>query len=129
GGFARVDGHYAFRHFHGRVGLSDIAGDMRVRNTTGRPFLPADVTSRRLRMVDLLAVVGAAPKSGAGPMSPQQKATAARLRALNRILPDTPLNTARLGVMDARVSYRAASVEAGKVPIRRLSMKVDLNHA
>jgi len=31
--------------------------------------------------------------------------------------------------MDARVSYRAASVEAGKVPIRRLSMKVDLNHA
>src|SRR6185436_268793 len=92
------------------------------------PFMRADAASRRLRMVDLAAVIGAAPQRASGPMSPTQQAVSAKLRAEHRIIPDTPLDMHRMRAMDARITYRAASVEGGMLPIRTLSMKVDLDH-
>ena len=60
--------------------------------------------------------------SSGRPLSPTQKAQAAKLRAEHRILPDQPLRTDRFKVMDARVDYRAESVKAGKLPVRKLEI-------
>src|SRR5262249_11094341 len=59
-------------------------------------------------------------------LSPTQQAQAARLRAEHRILPDQPLKTDRFKVMNARVDYRADTVQAGKLPVRKLITKVKL---
>ena len=129
GGFARVQASYAFQRIHGRVGDSDLAGSLSVNDNTGRPFLRADLTSRRLKLVDLAAVLGAAPRRIAGhTVSPAQRAMAAKLKAEHRLLPDAHLNVARMRGMDARLAYRAQSVDAGRTPIRALSLKASLDH-
>ncbi|MBS0412728.1 MAG: AsmA family protein, partial [Proteobacteria bacterium] len=62
GGFARVNSDYAFQHFRGRVGDSDLNGDAAISDRAGRPMLTADLRSRRLNLADLGAVIGAAPR-------------------------------------------------------------------
>ncbi|HEY5072648.1 MAG TPA: AsmA family protein [Caulobacteraceae bacterium] len=129
GGFSRVAAYYALRGLHGRVGDSDLAGAMSVDDTRGRPFVTAKFASRRLRIADLAAVIGGAPRRTAGhTMSPAQKIIAAKLRAEHRFLPDTRLQVNRVRGMDARLDYNAQSVEAGRLPIRSLALKLSLDH-
>ena len=120
---------YAFRHIHGRVGASDLAGDLSVDERDGRPKPKAALASQRLRLADLTAVVGGAPRRFlvGHPLSPMQQAAATRLTAEHRLLPDTPCTWRTCGAMDAHVTYRAETVEAGRLPIRRLALALALN--
>ena len=128
-GFARDGERFDFRRVSGRVGDSDLAGSVSVNDETGRPFVAADLASRRLHLTDLEAVIGGAPHHVAGhTVSPTQQAMAAHLSAEHRLLPDARLDVGRLRATDARLTYRADSVEAGKVPIRSVSMKLSLDH-
>ncbi|MEO8925581.1 MAG: AsmA family protein [Caulobacteraceae bacterium] len=128
-GFARVGRTYAFRRIAGRIGDSDLAGSLSVDDTRGRPLVTADLASRRLKLADLAAVIGGVPKHTAGhTLSPAQKIMAAKLRAEHRFLPDARLDVSRIRTTDARLTYRAASVDAGKLPIRALSLKLSLDH-
>ena len=129
GGFARAGSSYAFEAIKGRVGESDLAGSLTVDHRRGRPFVAGDITSRRLRLIDLAAVIGGAPKVIAGqPVSPSQRAMSAELRAEHRMLPDMHLAVDRVRGMDATLKFRALSVEAGKLPIRDLSFDLILDH-
>ncbi|HEY5106851.1 MAG TPA: AsmA family protein [Caulobacteraceae bacterium] len=128
-GFGRSGAVYAFQRLHGRLGDSDLAGSLSVDDSTGRPFLRAQLASRRLRLVDLYAVLGGAPKHVAGhTLSPMQKIVSAKLNAEHRLLPNTHLDVSRMRGMDARVAYRAESVDAGHAPIRSLTLKASLDH-
>ncbi len=127
--FLRKGALYALWDLTGRLGQSDVAGSMSVDATTGRPFVRADLSSRLLRLADLAAIVGGAPKHAADhPLSASQKIEAAKLKAENRILPDATLDPSRLRDMDAKVAYRAASVEAGKLAIQAVRVGVNLDH-
>ncbi len=129
GGFGRSEAVYAFRGIHGRVGQSDLSGALTVNDTSGRPFVTADLASRRLLLADLAAVVGGVPKHAAGhPLSPSQKIMAAKLKAEHRILPDAHLAVDRVRGMDARLVYHAQSVQAGKPAISALSLNLVLDH-
>ena len=128
-GFARRGAVVALSKIDGLVGQSDLGGALSVDNRTGRPFVKADLASRRLSLADLAAVVGGVPKHAAGHvLSPAQRIEAARLQAEHRILPDARLDVTRVRTMDARVDYRAQSVEAGRMPIRALRLNVILDH-
>ena len=128
-GFGRNRAFVALRRIRGRLGESDMTGDLSVDDSSGRPNLKADLSSRRLRIVDLGAVVGAVPKNAAGhTLSPSQVAMSAKLRAEHKVLPDSHLDVSRVRGMDAKVIYRAQSVEAGRLPIRGLSLNVGLDH-
>jgi uncharacterized protein involved in outer membrane biogenesis len=128
--FTRDKAVFGLRNIRGRMGGSDLEGVVTVNDTTGRPFVRGDLRSRRLRLVDLGAVTGAVPKHAAGQsLSPAQIAMAAKLRAEHRILPDSHLDVERIRGMDAKVDYRAQSVEAGHFPIRALRLDVSLDHA
>jgi uncharacterized protein involved in outer membrane biogenesis len=128
-GFGRNQSIYALRHLTGRLGESDLSGQVTIDDTTGRIFLKADLASRRLRFADLTALFGGAPKKGTSTiLSPQQKIVSAKLTAEHRIFPDTHLDVSRVRAMDAAVKYRAASVEAGKIPVRALSLAMTLKH-
>ncbi|MGI9170759.1 MAG: AsmA family protein [Caulobacteraceae bacterium] len=128
-GFARVGVRYAFRGIAGRVGDSDLAGDLTADSRAGRPFVVATLASRRLKLADLAAVIGGAPRHVAGhTLSPAQKALAAKLAAEHRILPDTRLDVKSIRGTDARLTYRAASVQAGTAKIRGRALKLVLDH-
>lgn len=111
GQFSRDGSVYRYQKFAGRVGRSDLAGDLTVSKHGDRPFLEADLHSRALDFADLTATVG-----GGKPMS-----------ATGGGMPDAELDVRRLRLMDAKVSYRATAVKANALNLRavKLGLKLD----
>ncbi len=128
GRLTRAGNRYAFEKLTGRVGDSDIAGDLVVLTGGERPYLEATLRSRRLDFDDLGSLVGAAPATGRGETaSAGQRIEAARRDATRRLLPDATLQVDRVRAMDAKVSYRAETVNAPNLPLRKVSLEVNLN--
>lgn len=113
---ARTTWHYD--DFTGKVGDSDLGGRASVETGGARPYLRADLRSRRLDFDDLGGFVGAAPQTGRGESSnPELAALAARERASARVLPDTPYRLDKLRAMDADVRWKAQRIDAPGWPI------------
>lgn len=118
---------YRMTGLSGRVGDSDINGSLSVDTKTKRPYLKADLNSRRLDFDDLATIFGGAPKSGAGETaSATQKAVGARMAAQRRLFPDATLQVERIRAMDADVAYRAATINAPGLPLKKVSLTVGL---
>ncbi|MDI1366166.1 MAG: AsmA family protein, partial [bacterium] len=66
GKLIRKGGRFDFDGMTGKIGDSDIAGDLFVLTDRARPYLEADLQSRRLDFDDLGSLVGAAPGTGRG---------------------------------------------------------------
>jgi hypothetical protein len=112
----------------GRVGDSDLAGDLSVTTGRPRPLLKADLRSRSLDFDDLGAVFGAAPKTGPGESaSPQQVAIARTMVAQQRLLSDAPLDLRRMRAMDADVRYRAISIRDAPVQLSSATVRLRLD--
>lgn len=110
---------FRFDDFSGRVGSSDLSGDLKVDKVDNRRRVEADLRSRSLDIDDLAAVLGAKPRVTSG-------GTVTTSGAPGRLLPDAPLNVERLRVMDGRLSYRAASVKRNELEIRRVHLGAEL---
>ena len=112
----------------GKVGDSDMAGDLSVDTAGERPFLRGDLHSKLLDFDDLGAIFGAAPSAAPGEtVSVGQKVVAREMIAEQRLLPDATLKVDRIRAMDADVKYRAASIRAPRLPLRAASVRVKLN--
>lgn len=112
----------------GKVGDSDMAGDLSVDTGGERPFLRGDLRSKLLDFDDLATVFGGAPSAAPGEtLSDDQKVVARRMIAQQRLLPDATLKVDRIRAMDADVNYRAASIRAPHLPLRSASVRVKLN--
>ena len=104
--------------FTGVVGDSDLAGYAHVTTGGKRPYLRADLRSKRLDFDDLAGFVGAAPETGRGEStSPELAAQAAKQAASARLLPDTPYRLDKLRAMDADVRLRANRINTQKLPL------------
>jgi uncharacterized protein involved in outer membrane biogenesis len=127
-GQLRRDGKvYYYDRFTGRVGNSDLNGDLSVDTTKARPFVRAKLNSRLLDFADLAGIIGAPGASKAA--APDQKAATRTLKAEGRLLPDATLQVDRIRAMDAKVSYTANRIKAsGGLPLRTVSLGVDLDH-
>lgn len=109
---------WRYDDFSGVVGDSDIAGDASIETGGARPYLRADLASRRLDFDDLAGFIGKAPQSGRGESTNSELAAqAAADRAGSRLLPDRPYRLDRLRAMDADVRYRARRINAPKWPL------------
>ncbi|MFT4935137.1 MAG: hypothetical protein ACI9LT_001830 [Pseudoalteromonas distincta] len=118
---------YRLDDLGGRLGDSDLSGSLRVDVTGDRPFLSADLRSRRLDLDDLAALFGGAPSTGMGETaSAPQEAMARRLRAERRLFPDTTLDVRRIRSMDAELTYRADAIEAPNLPLRGAKLRLTL---
>jgi AsmA family protein len=130
GHVTRTGNRFDIAGIHGRMGSSDLAGHLIASEANGRRDLTGTLVSQRLKLADLTAVIGGAPRGvvKATVTSPEQQAMAAKLTAERRIFPDARLDVARLRQMDADVRYTAASVDAGPLPIRQAVLHVRLDH-
>jgi len=121
---------WRFDDFAGRVGDSDLSGDLSVRTGRAKPYLTASLYSRSLDVDDLFAVMGGPPGTGRGETaSPEQRAMAARLRAQGRLLPDARLDVVRLRAMDADVIFRAGSVKRNSLLLTRVRVDAALKNS
>jgi uncharacterized protein involved in outer membrane biogenesis len=104
--------------FTGVVGDSDLGGYAHVTTGGKRPYLRADLRSKRLDFDDLAGFVGAAPKAGGGESTNHELAAqAAKQAASGRLLPDTPYRLDKLRAMDADVRLRAGRIDTQKIPL------------
>ncbi|WP_374012235.1 AsmA family protein [Pseudoxanthomonas koreensis] len=107
-----------YEGFEGKVGDSDLGGDVKVDVTGTRPVFTARLLSQRLDLDDLAGFLGAPPSTGPDETAnTAQQAQAERLAASPRLLPDTPYDLAKLNAMDADVRWRARRIHAPAVPM------------
>ena len=131
----RIAGHldreemvYQFQRFTGRVGSSDLNGSLKADMSHGnRPDVTGALLSHRLDFKDLGSLFGATGHNQ--PAGPRIAVTPAKPAAAHDILPDAPLDASRIRSMDANVTYRAETIQAGpSMPLRAVSLGVQLDH-
>ena len=127
GDLTRVRTRWDFEKASGRIGDSDIRGDLSVETRGDKPFLTADLRSRRLDFDDLASIFGGAPARGKGEaVSAEQAAVGGKLAAERRIFPDSTLQVERIRAMDAKVTYRAETVNAPNLPLSKVALDLAL---
>lgn len=120
GTLIRDDSLFTFNDFSGRVGTSDLSGDLKVDKVGDRRRVDADLHSNLLDIDDLSAVLGGTPRvTNSGDTVTTSGAGA-------KLLPTAPLNVERLRVMDGTLRYRAARVKRNELDIRQVDVGADL---
>jgi uncharacterized protein involved in outer membrane biogenesis len=117
--------------FEGKVGDSDLRGNVTYVKGGVRPLFRAELQSKRLDFDDLGPIIGAPPKTGPGETaSPKQRAQAAQLAASSRVLPRGKFSTEQWDKMDADVKLVANRIERpNALPIDSLSTHLVLKDA
>ena len=115
--------------FRGVVGDSDLSGDASVATGGARPYLRADLASKRLDFDDLAGFIGKTPQNGDGESTNARfAAQAASERARTRLLPDRPYELDKLRAMDADVRYKAHRINAPKWPLDNMETHLRLEN-
>jgi len=121
---------WRYEKFNGRVGDSDLGGNVKIEVGGERPRLTADLVSRLLDFDDLAGFVGAPPKTGGDESAnAEQKAEAARVAARPTVLPDTPYDLSKLRAMDADVRLKAQRINAPGLPLDDMDAHLKLDDA
>lgn len=108
GTLTRAGTVYEVNGLVGRIGGSDLRGDLRVDVGGERPLLWADLRSKLLDPADAGVLFGGGAESA-------------------YLLPDSPLDLTRLRSMDAEVRYRAAAVNVDTLPLKQVSLTATLD--
>jgi uncharacterized protein involved in outer membrane biogenesis len=129
GRLEREGARVVFNKLQGRVGDSDVHGEVTVDTSGARPHLDAKLASKTLDIDDLAAPLGAPPSVKAGEtVSKKEQALAQRMVQEKRLFPDATLQVNRVRGMDGTLKYQADSVKANKIPLRHVSMDLKLDH-
>jgi uncharacterized protein involved in outer membrane biogenesis len=128
-----------YRGFSGKVGRSDVAGNLSVVLGGARPLLRGDIRSRLLDLADLAPMIGlrlaADGRTAAESATPPDtaattRATPAPASAPRRVLPDVPFKTDRWRVFDADLQLSVQHVlRAPAVPLDSASARLQLQDA
>ncbi|HEI8868611.1 TPA: AsmA family protein [Serratia odorifera] len=114
---------YLYRNFDGKIGDSDIHGDLRYVASQPRPKLTGEVVSRQLRFADLAPLIGAdsnAEKANRGEKTRQPS---------DKVLPVEHFDSKSWDVMDADVRFSAKRIEHGNsLPLSDLSTHLKLDN-
>lgn len=114
---------FTYRDFRGRVGGSDLGGNLQVITGGDRPKLTGDLHSQQLRFDDLAPLIGAdskAQKQQRGDTTPQPA---------DKALPVEQFRTDRLRAIDADVTFDATHIEhPSNIPINALQTHLTLDN-
>ena len=115
-----ADGLVKFDGMNGKVGSSDLQGDLQVDTKPQRPVLTADLQSKRVDLKDLGGFIGAEP----GDASKGTKKAAPPSNG--RVLPDDPVNLPKLNVADVHLKYHADRIEGRSQPLDNMQANLDI---
>ncbi len=116
-----------FEHFTGRLGSSDLNGEIDVDPTQEKPFVDANLFSRQVDLKDLAGFIGGTPGHTNTPgAAPAQRAEVARAEASPKLLPDTPINLPKLNAANVRLRYKGAHILGRSIPLDDIVANVDI---
>lgn len=116
---------FDYRDFNGRVGSSDLHGDMSFSLAAPRPKLTGKLSSKQLRMVDLGPLIGV--QSGKSAPAQDKPKDAPAKPPGGKVLPVQEFRTDRWRDMDADVALEAGRiVHDAKLPLSDLSVHLVL---
>jgi hypothetical protein len=123
--------HFVVRNIKGKLGRSDIGGNIEVDASHNRPMVTAKLDSDHLYLSDLGAVTGSRAASGgaldrSNPAEPAAPAATASQGKPTLLFPDAHLETNRIRAMDADVQFKATAIEAGKIPFKAVNLHAKL---
>jgi uncharacterized protein involved in outer membrane biogenesis len=113
GRVTRAGERWLIHDLKGKMGSSDIAGDVEYSAPEERPFLKADIKSRRLDFKDLAGFVGADPKKE------EEK---------ERIFPDNPYDPKAIRSADADVNFYSDNIITPNLPIDEFKTHLQMDH-
>ncbi|MGJ7508586.1 AsmA family protein [Variovorax sp. GT1P44] len=122
------------RGLKGRLGLSDIGGDMQFDKSQKVPHLGGTLRSRVMDMDDLGPLIGLPPTSrsanaveGVAPPPTITQVKGKRSDPGRKVLPDATLDFERLRAMNAEVKYTADRIQnVREIPLDKGSVQVKL---
>gem|GEM_PF-538623 len=103
-----------FREFAGRMGHSDIGGNIDVDPHQKVPYVDAALRSHLVDLADLGGFVGAKP--GAQPSVP--------VKADPNVLPDQPINVPKLKAVNAHLTYHGDHIENKRLPLDNIDTDI-----
>jgi uncharacterized protein involved in outer membrane biogenesis len=117
---------FDYKDFNGKVGNSDLHGDITFALGTPRPKLTGKLSSKQLRMVDLGPLIGVPAGGTAAAPADRAKDAPAKPKG-GKVLPTQAFRTDRWRDMDADVSLDAGRiVHDSKLPLSDLTVHVVL---
>jgi uncharacterized protein involved in outer membrane biogenesis len=121
GELTHANDEWRFHRIEGKVGNSDLAGDIRVEVGRERPRTVADLASRKFDYKDLGGFIGLPPgEPGKNTKTAEQRKEAGRREATYRVLPDKPFALAKLRNHDVDLKFKGTSVTWGRFPVDNL---------
>lgn len=108
-----------FDHFYGRVGSSDVEGDLDESHpaSAGRPLVTANLASGHVDLADLGGFLGATPGKASTPgQTAETREKMAAANARPNLLPRTPINLPKINMANFEVHYKGAHVLNKDVP-------------
>jgi uncharacterized protein involved in outer membrane biogenesis len=117
---------WAYENFKGKVGGSDLTGNLSYDLGGQRGFLKAKLDSNLLDSKDLGGFIGLSP-SGEN-AAPEQKQAAAEKKASPKLIPDVPLNLQRLRGTDLDVTLKAQKIVAPALPFQGMEVRFYLKN-
>lgn len=112
---------FSYENFKGRVGGSDLAGNLLYVTGGARPKLSGELRSKLLQFADLAPLIGVQSTQ-------RPSGDAAVVQPADKLLPRAPFRTERWNAMDADVRFSGARIVHGeKLPFESLTTHVFMN--
>ena len=130
GRLKHVSAVWYFHGFSGKVGDSDLAGELSVDRSKAKPLIDADLVSARLDYKDLGGFVGLPPGERSQSASTRiRKASDAKQAESTSILSTKPYDLERLRAVDARVRFKGQRFVTTDLPLDNMTARLDLQDA
>lgn len=126
GRLTKAGGTWGYEKFEGKVGGSDLSGNLSYDTSGERGFLRADLLSHVMDSRDLGGFIGLTPAGENA--APEQKREAAAQKASPKLIPDVPLKLERLRATDLDVKLRADKIAAPNLPFNGMEVRFDLRN-
>jgi uncharacterized protein involved in outer membrane biogenesis len=115
GRMIRDGGRWLLKGFEGSLGNSDLSGILMFTMRNDRPYLEADMVSRKLEARDFIGIFGADPTPS--PEEPERP----------RLLPDKPYPLEKLRTADADIRFKSGNIVTPWLPVDDLSAHIRLD--
>ncbi len=125
----REDGRITLTDVKGRVGDSELTGNVQVEWRDDTPVVNASLESPHLDLDDLAGLIGATPEAGPGETASAKQREQQRREARSPLtLPRTPLALDRLAqTLEGKIAFRGRRVEARGLPLDNVNFDVEFD--
>nr|WP_283949635.1 AsmA family protein [Limobrevibacterium gyesilva] len=111
----------------GRLGSSDLNGELSVDTRPARPVITGSVWSRRADLEDFIGLIGSQPGRMSTPdQTPAQQRAVAQAIANPRLIPNVPMDLSKIRSADFHIAYRGDSIVGRSVPFDTIATRLDI---